>query len=245
MLVKSQVKYIQSLGHKKFRDAEGAFVAEGPKIVSELLRSVSVTLIRGYATRDWLLENQPLIQDEKNMVEISEQALERISFLSTPARVLAVFRKPVFPAAEPGGITLLLDSIQDPGNLGTIVRTADWFGVRRIVCSPDTADLFGPKVVQATMGSLARVEVLYQDLASYMEARRDMPSYAAMLDGEVLEEKLVVPNGLILIGNESRGIRNELAARAQWRIRIPGSGSAESLNAAVAAGIILFMIRKA
>jgi TrmH family RNA methyltransferase len=89
------------------------------------------------------------------------------------------------------------------------------------------------------------VEVLYQDLASYMEARRDMPSYAAMLDGEVLEEKLVVPNGLILIGNESRGIRNELAARAQWRIRIPGSGSAESLNAAVAAGIILFMIRKA
>jgi TrmH family RNA methyltransferase len=198
-----------------------------------------------YATREWLLENETWFSPNEAATEIDAHELERISFLSTPSRVLAIFRKPVFPVLEePEGIILLLDNIQDPGNLGTIVRTADWFGVRRIVCSVDTADLFNPKVVQSTMGSIARVEVLYMDLKEYMNAHPDIPSYAAMLDGKDLDQIQRIPEGLILLGNESRGIHKELAALAQHRIRITRKGAADSLNVAVATGIILSMIQK-
>jgi TrmH family RNA methyltransferase len=244
MLVKSQVKYIQSLGHKKFRDAEGVFVAEGSKIVRELLQGQGEPAVVLYATADWLRENKSGLPSAKTVVELEKHELERISFLSTPGRVLAVFHQPVFPVLEkPEGITLLLDNIQDPGNLGTIVRTADWFGVRQIVCSQDTADVFNPKVVQATMGSIGRVNVMYRDLQEYMQIHSGIPSYAAALDGENLGEIRRIPEGFILLGNESRGIQDELAARANHRIHIPGSGNAESLNVAVAAGILLFMIR--
>jgi TrmH family RNA methyltransferase len=246
MLVKSQVKYIQSLGHKKFRDADGVFVAEGSKIVLELLQAGHIELIQLYAVKEWLLKNKILLAGRIDPVEIESQELERISFLTTPNQVIAIFRKPVFPAEEePEGITLLLDNIQDPGNLGTLVRTADWFDVRRIVCSPDTANLFNPKVVQSTMGSIARVEVLYDDLKEYIVAHPGTPCYAAELDGEDLEQTLHIPRIMLLIGNESRGIYQDLSALAIRRIRIPRRGSAESLNVAVAAGIILFMIRKA
>ncbi len=245
MLVKSQVKYIQSLGHKKFRDAEGVFVAEGPRIVQELLQCKYTSLNMLYATREWLLENEALVSGKGTAVVVETQELERISFLFTPSRVLAIFRKPVFPVLEkPKGITLLLDNIQDPGNLGTIVRTADWFGLSQILCSPDTADLFNPKVVQSTMGSIAHVDVLYLDLKEYIRAHPSIPSYAAMLDGEDLEQIQRIPEGLVLIGNESRGIQKELAAMAHHRIRIPRRGTAESLNVAVATGIILYMIQK-
>jgi TrmH family RNA methyltransferase len=245
MLVKSQVKYIQSLGHKKFRDAEGAFIAEGPRLVKELLESPNISLINGYATKDWLLENEALTAGGRAFTEVGVPELERISFLSTAAKVLAIFRKPVFPAVEkPEGITLLLDDIQDPGNLGTIVRTADWFGVRRVVCSSATADLFNPKVVQSTMGSIARVEVLYQDLVQYLDLHPGVPLFATVLDGEPLDQQKKIAEAMVLIGNESRGIRQELVDRARYRIRIPGHGSAESLNAAVAAGIVLFLIQK-
>ncbi|MDP4131378.1 MAG: RNA methyltransferase [Bacteroidota bacterium] len=245
MLVKSQVKYIQSLGHKKFRDAAGVFVAEGSKIVQELLSYPPVSLAELYATREWLLENENRFPAAKNKVAVEAHELERISFLSTPGQVLAVFRKPVFSdITKQPGITLLLDEIQDPGNLGTIIRTADWFGVRRIICSPGTADAFNPKVVQATMGSIARVEVLYGDLKEYMAGHPGIPSYAATLDGEDLVHMLRVPEALILIGNESRGIHKSLASLASHRIRIPRKGAAESLNAAVAAGIVLSLIQK-
>jgi len=245
MLVKSQVKYIQSLRHKKFRDTEGVFVAEGPKLVQELLQSSNTVVINGFATRDWLIENETLLREKNAFAEAGIQELERISFLSSPAKVLAVFRKPVFPdPVKPSGITLLLDNIQDPGNLGTIIRTADWFGVKRIICSPDTADLFNPKVVQSTMGSIIRVEVLYQDLMEYLKVHPAIPTFAAVLDGEALSEPVRISEAIILIGNESRGIRPELSILADKRIRIPGSGPADSLNAAVAAGIILFLIRK-
>ncbi len=245
MLVKSQVKYIQSLGHKKFRDADGVFVAEGPKIVLELLQATHIEAIQLYAVKEWLLKNKILFAGRIDPVEIESQELERISFLTTPNQVIGIFRKPVFPAVEePEGITLLLDNIQDPGNLGTLVRTADWFDVRRIVCSPDTADLFNPKVVQSTMGSIARVEVLYHDLKEYIIAHPGTPCYSADLDGENLEETIHIPRLMLLLGNESRGIYQDLSALAIRRIRVPRRGSAESLNVAVAAGIILFMIRK-
>ena len=244
MLVKSQVKYIQSLGHKKFRDAEGVFVAEGPKLVQELLQSSNTALVTVYATPDWLIGNESSLKEKSSIIETNFHELERISFLTSPAQVLAVFQKPVFPVSEkPGGITLVLDNVQDPGNLGTIIRTADWFGVKRMVCSPDTADLFNPKVVQSTMGSIARVETSYQDLVQYMDAHPAIPSFAAVLNGEDLDRQKRISEGMILIGNESRGLQQDLIRRASHRIRIPGSGSAESLNVAVATGIILYGIQ--
>jgi TrmH family RNA methyltransferase len=241
MLVKSQVKYIQTLGHKKFRDADGVFVAEGPKIVNELLQSGNLRLVQCFATESWLLSQEGFIDgQEKLFIRIDEKDLERISFHSTPNQVLAVFTKPVFNLYQkPDGLTLLLDTIQDPGNLGTILRTADWFGVKRIVCSKETVDVFNPKVVQSAMGSLIRVEVIYTDLEEYIKANKDIPVYASSLEGEDLNEKLSLANALLLMGNESRGISPALESLASKKIRIPRRGGAESLNVAVAAGILL------
>ena len=241
MLVKSQVKYIQSLGHKKFRDADGVFVAEGPKIVQEFLQSDNLTLVQCFATVNWLLTQEETgIGLEKQFIKTDEKELARISFHSTPNQVLAIFRKPIFSDSKNAhGLTLLLDTIQDPGNLGTILRTADWFGVRRIVCSTDTVDVFNPKVVQSAMGSLVRVEVIYTDLAEYINANQDTPLYAVSLQGEDLQTKLQLTKALVLLGNESKGISPPLENMAFKRIRIPGKGRAESLNVAVATGIVL------
>jgi RNA methyltransferase, TrmH family len=244
MLVKSQVKYIQSLGHKKFRDAEGVFVAEGPKIVSELLQSDKLKLVHCFATAGWLNENMEYASsDPAIFVKTDEKQLERISFHPTPNQVLAVFTKPVFPASHiPAGVTLLLDTIQDPGNLGTILRTADWFGVQKIVCSESTTDAFSPKVVQSAMGSIVRVELTYTDLQEYIGAHSDIPLYATALDGEDLQGKIQLSKAFLLIGNESRGVSQNLEKLAVKRFRIPGKGGAESLNAAVATGILLSQI---
>jgi TrmH family RNA methyltransferase len=244
MLVRSQVKYIQSLGHKKFRDAEGVFVAEGPKIVNELLQSDNLRLVQCFAIEVWLLAHAEIVRSkEKLFVKTDEKELERISFHSAPNQVLAVFTKPVFHQIQkPEGLTLLLDTIQDPGNLGTILRTADWFGVKRIVCSENTVDVFNPKVVQAAMGSLIRVEMIYTGLAEYIRANPETPLYASSLEGEDLLEKLQVSKVLLLMGNESKGISPELELLAAKRIRIPRKGGSESLNVAVATGILLSRI---
>jgi RNA methyltransferase, TrmH family len=241
MLVNSQVKYIQSLGHKKFRDADGVFVAEGPKIVLELLQSDHCRLVQCFATAGWIHMHDALLRGkEQHIVEIGEKELERISMLVTPNQVLAVFTKPVFGKMQKtSGPVLLLDTIQDPGNLGTILRTADWFGVKRMVCSPDTADVFNPKVVQAAMGSIIRVEAVYTDLTEYILANPGIPVYASSLDGEDLSENIRISDALLLLGNESKGIRPELESLASRKIRIPRRGGAESLNVAIAAGILL------
>ncbi len=244
MLVKSQVKYIQSLGHKKFRDADGVFVAEGPKIMSELLQSDNLDLVNGYATKNWLINCEGLLKGKQQLIsEIDERELERISFHSTPNQVLAIFTKPVFNNPKnPQGLTILLDNIQDPGNLGTILRTADWFGIKRIVCSRDTVDAFNPKVVQSAMGSLVRVELIYADLAGYIRENSDIPVYAASLAGEDLQQNIHLSKAMLLVGNESKGIDAELESLAARRIRIPRKGGAESLNVAVATGILLSRI---
>jgi TrmH family RNA methyltransferase len=244
MLVKSQVKYIQSLGHKKFRDADGAFVAEGPKIVPELLRSENLQLILCYASENWLKINSGIEKGRENLfVVVDEEELKRISFHSNPNQVLAIFTKPVFVKQDfPDGVTLLLDTIQDPGNLGTIVRTADWFNVRQIVCAKDTVDVFNPKVVQSAMGSVARVELIYTNLSEFIKSKPEVPVFAASLEGEKLDEKIMVSNVMLLLGNESKGISRDLELLAVKRIRIPGNGNAESLNVAVATGIILSRI---
>ena len=243
MLVKSQVKYIQSLSQKKFRDEEGVFVAEGPKIINELLAGNQLELHSLYATTGWLSANASslLAFDSSSIHIITDRELERISFLTTPNEVLAIFKKPAFasPPEQVDSLVLMLDNVQDPGNLGTIIRCADWFGLNQIICSPGSADHFNPKVVQSTMASIARVSVHHTDLAGYLSARVGVPVYAAALDGRPLSQYKGVSKGILVIGNESKGISAEVMAFATDRVTIPRRGQAESLNASVATGIIL------
>ena len=237
MLTKAQAKYIQNLGHKKLRENENLFVAEGPKLVLDLHRESSLNIHSAFATAAFL-EAHPGLE---NMVEVSESELERISFLSTPNQVVALFHKPSFskPTSFKGRVSLMLDTIQDPGNMGSIVRTADWFGVKTIVCSQDSADIYNPKVVQSTMGSIARVQVLYEDLASFI-IENDLPTiYATTLRGQSIFGMAPLKEGMILIGNESKGISEELIKQTDEAITIPKKGNAESLNAAIATGIVL------
>jgi TrmH family RNA methyltransferase len=238
MLIKSQVKYIQSLSHKKLRDSEGVFVAEGPKLINELL-SARLPLQQLYAVKEWIEEQERPLAIA--VTEISQPELERISHLQTPNQVLGIFKKPDFSANKPlrNTISLMLDTIQDPGNLGTIIRCADWFGISQIFCSDDCADAWNPKVVQATMGSIARVQVAYGSLSQWLQQEPGLPTYAAVLHGADLRTLPPVKEGIIIIGNESKGISDGILARCSNRITIPRHGHAESLNAAVATGIIL------
>ena len=242
MLVKSQVKYIQSLSDKKFRDEAGQFVAEGSKLVAELLMAPNISPAWIYATRNWILAHPDLTKDlETRLVEIEASEMARISFLNTPSEVLGVFFKPQFPNCDldKAGWVLLLDTIQDPGNLGTLIRIADWFGIATIVCSKETADAFNPKVVQSTMGGIVRVEVRYQPLAALIAAHPQIPLYAGLLNGKNLNEIGKPQPGFLLIGNESKGISPALLEFPLHALTIPRKGGAESLNAAVAAGILL------
>lgn len=238
MLVKSQVKYIQSLSHKKLRDSEGVFVAEGPKLINELL-CAGLPLQQLYAVKEWIAVQSPHAAGV--VTEITPSELERISLLQTPNQVLGIFKKPVFTANRPARntLSLMLDTIQDPGNLGTIIRCADWFGVSQVFCSPDCADAYNPKVVQATMGSIARVQVVYGELTEILQQEPALPTYAAVLKGTDLRKQPPIEEGIIIIGNESRGISDAVLALSRNRITIPRNGQAESLNAAVATGIIL------
>ena len=239
MISKTQAKYIQSLGQKKYRDEEGLFIAEGPKLVKELLQDRDARVEQLYALDEWIDENEKILSPV-NVIRISAAELERISQLKTPNQVVAVFRKfETKPPVTKGKISLVLDGIQDPGNLGTIVRIADWFGIDQIICSFDCADLYNPKVVQATMGSIARVNVYYTDLQAWLRQQTKIDIYASMLEGKNVTKMPAVKEGIVIIGNESKGINKELVAFANEKITIPKKGQAESLNAAIATGIIL------
>jgi TrmH family RNA methyltransferase len=236
MITKSQVKYIQSLGQKQFRDQEMAFVAEGPKIINELLAS-SIELIQLLATNEYAL---PATIKAETII-VSQVELARISFLQTPNQVLGIFKKreTVQQPVINNGISLLLDDIQDPGNMGTLIRIADWFGIQTVFCSVASADAYAPKVVQATMGSIVRVEVVSTDLVQLVEQSPDIPVYTAVLGGVSLYEIKKTVNAAIVIGNESRGVSAAIQQLSYKAISIPAIGKAESLNAAVAAGIVL------
>ncbi len=237
MLSKSQVKYIQSLIEKKFRNAEGVFVAEGPKIINELLGSENAGLVALYATEDW----KPAAFDKTGLTVVTDFELKKISFQATPNQVLGIFKqcaREAVPAFN-NRLSIMLDGIQDPGNFGTIVRIADWFGIRYIVASPDSADVYNPKVVQSSMGSIARVQVFYQQLENVFRDHAELPVFAATLHGKPLYGYGKINEGMLLIGNESRGVHPSLVAAAANQISIPSYGKAESLNAAVATGIIL------
>jgi TrmH family RNA methyltransferase len=244
MLSKSKAKYIQSLGQKKHRDEEGRFIAEGPKIVEELIQSVPGMIEEIYATQEWLETNQTTVGAIKADV-VSEDELIRISQLKTPNKVIAVVRK-LFVDETPvvnERLSLVLDTIQDPGNLGTIIRLADWYDISQIICSPDCADVYNPKVVQASMGSISRVHVIYEDLPDWLGRHNEIPVYAMVLNGKDIDEIGKLKEGLIVIGNESRGISDEVAGYASERITIGRKGKAESLNAAIATAIVLSKVR--
>lgn len=236
MLTKNEIKYIQSLFHKKQRDEEKLFVAEGPKFAGELL-NVQSKVKHVYATAKWLQNNKAF---KVPATEISETELRKISNLQSPNDVVVIAHQSV-PAGEPilkNHITIVLDGIQDPGNIGTIIRIADWFGLKQIVCSNDSADVYNPKVVQSTMGSLLRVSYWYKDLQQWMPSA-EIPVFGALLNGKNIYFIEKVKEGLLVIGNESKGIREAFISKITHPVTIPKSGHAESLNAAVATGIIV------
>jgi TrmH family RNA methyltransferase len=235
MLSKNELKYIQSLCQKKQRQEERLFLVEGAKLVEELLQT-GLNVRKIYALPVWAEKHSHLPQ----LTAITEAELEKISNLQTPNQVLALVEQPE-PAAEPvlaNQLTLVLDTIQDPGNLGTIIRIADWFGIRQIVASMDTVELYNPKVIQSTMGSYARVQVCYRPLADFLSAAT-VPVYGALLNGQNMYQVAPLKEGILLIGNESKGIQADLLTFVSHPITIPRIGGAESLNAAVAAGIII------
>jgi len=236
MLSKSQVKYIQSLGHKKFRDEEAVFIAEGPKIVKELITEIPALIKNIYAVKDWIQDNQNSINKTEYTV-IEEADLERISQLTAPNKVLAVVNKISGNDIDTKGkITLALDTIQDPGNMGTIIRTADWFSIDNIICSDDTVDAYNPKVVQASMGSLSRVNVHYVNITEAL-LHIDLPVFGAMLDGENIYKTQFGTEGLIVMGNEGNGLRPGVEQLINKAVTIPRLGKAESLNVGIATAL--------
>jgi RNA methyltransferase, TrmH family len=235
MISKNEIKYIQSLFQKKTRDEEGVFIAEGTKLINEVLES-DIVIKKIYAVEEWLTEHN----QQHNAIKVEPEELKKISNQSTPNQVLAIVEKKKL-TSEPSlknKITLVLDGIQDPGNLGTIIRISDWFDIDQIVASTDTADLYNSKVVQSTMGSFIRVKVWYKDLTTWL-GKSNVPVYGALLNGANIYHLKPIEEGLLVIGNESNGISENILPFIQHTITIPKKGFAESLNAAVATGIIL------
>ncbi len=234
MISKIVVKYIQSLHAKKNRDAEGVFIAEGDKLVREFLKEKFIPRFL-FVTEEWLQRYSDLA-GEKAM-PVTAMDLQKMGTLKTPHQALAVFPRKAEQAIDIRAWIVALDAIQDPGNMGTIIRTADWFGIKNIIASPDTVDCYNPKVVQATMGSLARVQVLYKNPEDWLPTI-PLPVYGAMLSGENIYELPKLKKGILLIGNEGKGIRDALQPLITKRITIPRKGGAESLNAATAFAIL-------
>ena len=241
MISKATLKFVHSLKQKKFRVQNKAFVAEGNKLVPELLNSpIRLRLI--FATDAGIREYGELLKrSAAEITRVSAAEMQRLSFLKSPRDLLAVCEIPDDSSAVPesGRWNFYLDDIRDPGNLGSIVRTADWFGFPRIFCSPDTAELYNPKVVQASMGSIARVELIripFESISGHI------PCYAAMMEGMPVKELVTSSPGLVLIGNEGRGISAGIASQCR-AFTIPGRGGAESLNASVATGIVMAFLR--
>lgn len=247
MLSKNKIKYIHSLELKKNRKEEQAFVAEGRKLVEDLAGHFPCRLLA--ATAGWLAAHPHAEADE--VVEVSREELERASLQKAPQEVLAVFRQPVWrfdPACAGRSLCLALDDVQDPGNLGTIVRVADWFGIEDIFCSAGTADVFNPKTVQATMGALARVRVHYCDLPGLIGGLKDVPVYGTFLDGNNLYAETLSESGLIVMGNEGKGVSAEVERLVSKRLYIPSypqeRETSESLNVAIATAVVCGEFRR-
>lgn len=246
MLSKPDIKYIQSLSHKKFREQEKLFPVEGVKMVDELLKEAKQAIKKIYAVKEWESIYKESIPSDITICVIEDFELQKISSQKTPQQVIALVELPQIDIKTQifNGVTIVLDHIQDPGNLGTIIRTCDWFGIINIICSPDTVDAFNAKVVQSAMGSILRVNVFYTEITDFLNMHSDFPVYSAVLNGISIHEVSIVPNCFIVIGNESVGISDEILSLTNQRITIPKYGKAESLNAAIATSIILSVIKK-
>lgn len=245
MISKSQSKFIKSLQLKKYRKQEQCFIVEGEKGVKELIGSnfglVSIIATEEYAERS----RADLSKSNAEVLIVSRAQLTQLGLFQSNESVIAVARqKPnQTPQLTENEFGLLLDDIRDPGNLGTIIRTADWFGITKVIASEQTADFYNPKVISATMGSFTRVEFGYTHLPDYI-SRQNSPTYGTFLNGEDVHEVVFGSNGWIVIGNESNGISPEVERLITHRITIPGLGGAESLNASVATGIALDAMRQ-
>ncbi len=251
MISKAKIKYIHALQQKKNRMAEHRFVAEGPKVVGDLMEHTAPCLV--VATEEWLANHDTQLTAEIEVCIVTEEELKKVSFLQHPQQVLAVFpmyeneEAPTLPSASE--LCLALDGVQDPGNLGTIIRIADWFGITRIYCSRETADVYNPKVVQATMGSIARVMMVYTDLPLLLaRAQGHTPIYGTLLDGEDLYAKELSAGGIIVMGNEGNGISEEVRPLVTERLLIPSfppdRPTAESLNVAIATAVVCAEFRR-
>lgn len=234
-LSKNKIKWIRSLRLKKNRDLESIFVVEGDKMVKEIIAQWSDQIV-------CLCTIDESFKSSFETYYVDEQTMKELSTLYTSSNLLAVVKKPNYEEKEASFI-LAIDGVQDPGNFGTIIRTADWFGVDQIVCSRETVDVFNSKVIQSSMGSLFRIPVVYTDLSDYL-AETKLPIYGALLDGKNMYETELSSKCITLMGNEGNGISKELHTFITHPILIPGKGKAESLNVAVATGIILAEIAK-
>ena len=254
MLTQNQIKQVKSLQQKKFRLEMNQFVAEGPKIVEELINSNRFSFDCVYAKSKWLtIYSEKLKEKSISFVEVNDKELERISGLTNPNQVIAVMAIPDVKWSEKivgNEPVLVLDQINDPGNMGTIIRTADWFGINNIVCSDNSVDIYNPKVVQATMGSISRVNIYYTDILSFLTQNHNKATiYGAFTNGENIQHTKIVENSIIVIGNESNGISEEMIPLIHKKITIPTSNNSkemkpESLNASIATAIFCYEFRK-
>lgn len=241
MLSKAKIKLINQLSQKKYRQQTGLFIAEGHKTVEDMM---------GYFTTEYLYYTSDYSgnKNANESCEVTYDELKKISRLETPQNVLAVFKMPVYEgvAINPEELTLALDGIQDAGNMGTIIRIADWFGINNIFASKNTVDIYNPKVVQATMGALSRVRVHYVDLVQELN-RVDAPIYVTALDGDNINKCSLTKNGVIVMGNEGNGVSQDVMAVANKKLLIPSyppeRPTSESLNVSVATAIVVSMFR--
>lgn len=257
MISKAKLKLIHSLENKKGRRENGLFVAEGPKVVGDLLSRFPLKLI--VAVDEWIQTNRHDLGDAE-VIAVTDDELRKASLLQHPQQVLALFELPQEKAETEDALSsvlsddnrklsLALDGVQDPGNLGTIIRIADWFGIEDIFCSQTTVDAYSPKVIQATMGSIARVRVHYTDLAQLIHSLpSDYPVYGTLLDGEDIYSQELTQGGLIVMGNEGNGISPAIRPPINHRLLIPnypkGRATADSLNVAIATAITCAEFRR-
>ena len=235
MVSKNQIKLITSLQQKKYRKQEQLFFAEGVKVVQELLHS-------NFELQDLFTTKQDFLTVPKNKVHaISEVELKKISALTTPNTCLAVFKIPKVKEMVEKGLIVALDDVRDPGNLGTIIRLCDWFGIETLFCSEESVDIYNPKVVQATMGSISRVNVVYGNLEAFLSQTK-LPVFGTFMDGKNIYQEKLPKEGIIIMGNEANGISSSVEKLVSDRIAIPRFGNlqvTESLNVATATAIIL------
>ena len=247
MISKATIKKIHALDMRKFRRNERLFVAEGPKLVDELCATMKPVYIA--ALPEWISENAKIVSGTEYDI-VTPDELQRASLQKNPQQVIALFPIPehIFCTEQlKNELVLMLDGVQDPGNLGTIARIADWFGIRNIICSAETADIYNPKAVQATMGALARVKFHYTDLLQLL-SQYDGPVYGTFLDGENIYGQELSENGIIVMGNEGKGISQGVGEMINRRLYIPnypiGTQTTESLNVAIATSIVCAEFRR-